>query len=263
MKIISMVPSWTETLLSLDANVVGRTRFCIHPRENVRGIPVVGGTKDIDWEKVISLHPDLLLLDREENPKFMSDEAPCPVFSTHVTRIEDVASELRRLSERLRLFPEISTALVCEIEGLARRWDIVVESAPRVWSSWRELPGLIEWIREPDVWDEEKIKFVYVIWRDPWMAVSHETFIASVLGKLGLRVLTPERTGNSKYPAFEMEDLSAEAVLLFASEPFPFHRKKNELKELPFAAAIVDGESFSWFGWRSLQFLERALSINH
>ena len=66
---ISMVPSWTETLISCGVEVVGRTRYCIHPTPVVKDIAVVGGTKNIDWKKVREIDADLLILDQEENPR--------------------------------------------------------------------------------------------------------------------------------------------------------------------------------------------------
>ena len=100
MRIVSMVPSWTETLLACGCEVVGRTRFCIHPAE-ARRIPVVGGTKTIDWNRVRALAPDLLLLDQEENPRAMHDESPIESFATHITSVRDVGPELDRLALRL------------------------------------------------------------------------------------------------------------------------------------------------------------------
>ena len=112
-----MVPSWTETLLACGCEVVGRTRFCIHPVE-ARQIPVVGGTKTIDWDRVRALAPDLLLLDQEENPRTMYDESPCDVFATHITSVRDVGPELDRLS--LRLGDSAGT-----LRDVAARWSRV------------------------------------------------------------------------------------------------------------------------------------------
>lgn len=69
MRLISLVPSWNETLIECGLNVVGRSRYCIHPEDRVRDIPIVGGTKDIRWDRVREARPDLLVLDREENPE--------------------------------------------------------------------------------------------------------------------------------------------------------------------------------------------------
>src|SRR5437868_6660844 len=101
MRVVSFVPSWTETLLSSGVEVVGRTRFCIHPHEKVAAIPVVGGTKDWNLEKLRALKPDLLLLDQEENPKFMAEQSEFPFHATHIESVQSVAGALRAMGERL------------------------------------------------------------------------------------------------------------------------------------------------------------------
>ena len=55
MKWVSLVPSWTETWLELGLNVVGRTRYCIHPIGKTKNIPIVGGTKDLNEAKLAEL----------------------------------------------------------------------------------------------------------------------------------------------------------------------------------------------------------------
>ena len=255
MKIVSMVPSWTETLLECGIEVVGRTRFCIHPQERVKAIPVVGGTKDVDWDKVRASGADLLLLDREENPKSFADEAPMPVLATHVTRVHDLPREIEKI---------VSATSSARLRELAERWRAVATPA-REMKSWSEFPAVIQWLKKPEdgVHPLRESSFCYVIWRKPWMCVRQDTFIASMLEASGVtaRCWPPAVGGESaaaaKYPQFSLEDLPENCVLLFSSEPYPFHRKAKELLEIPFPAAIVDGESFSWFGLRSLRFLER------
>jgi hypothetical protein len=243
-----MVPSWTETLLECGCEVVGRTRFCIHP-ERVRDIPIVGGTKSIDWDKVGALNADLLLLDREENTRSMSVGSPIEVFATHVTSVDDVARELERLFVRLG-----QPAL----RELAGRWAQVGARPEGTLASWQDLPGVIEWLRPPQ--DPSVGRFAYLIWRDPWMAIGPGTFIASMLTAVGLSAanMFPRDAGekNQKYPVTDPAVLPGDAVLLASSEPYPFHRKREALLELGRPVAIVDGESFSWFGLRSLSFLE-------
>ena len=102
MRIISMVPSWTETLLECGENIVGRTRFCVHPKETVESIPCVGGTKDIDWEKIKSLNADFLVLDAEENPKKFLEDSPIPCIATHIENVANVATALRNLNAHLK-----------------------------------------------------------------------------------------------------------------------------------------------------------------
>jgi hypothetical protein len=242
-----MVPSWTETLIACGANVVGRTRFCIHPKIS---IPVVGGTKDIDWEKVHKLKPDLLVLDREENPKAMADESPFKVHASHVTRAQDLPAELEELAgcfeEKVRY----------EIRALGKRWQNVLARERRIDGDLRKRPGLIEWISPAPATIENR-PVIYVIWKKPWMAANRGTFISSMLE---LTFCSGEQIGqglpNSKYPEFNLEGLSPDSILLFSSEPFPFAKFKKEIANLPFASALVDGEAFSWFGLRSLLFVE-------
>lgn len=239
-----MVPSWTETLLSAKVEVVGRTRFCIHPKDLVSQIPVVGGTKDIDWDKVKSLQADLLILDREENPRWMAEQSVIPYFDTHVQSIADVPKELKRLSLALNS---------AELEKMSIDWLQVINAAGiKISSTWAELPGVLTWIQMP----KYPIKQVaYLIWKDPWMVVSKDTFIGSALNKIGCGDFLTAY--DSKYPAVQLEDFDRNStLLLFSSEPYPFHRKIDEIKQLGFSSAIVDGELFSWFGIRSYRFLK-------
>ena len=116
MKIICLIPSLTETLLHCGLSVVGRTRYCVHPPAQVQSIPIVGGTKDVDWDLCQSLGADLVLMDREENTREMADKCPLPYVSTLITSLASCATELRRLSLLLR----------CpELERLATRTEVV------------------------------------------------------------------------------------------------------------------------------------------
>lgn len=246
MRVVSLVPSLTETLLEAGADVVGRTRFCIHPKDKVQHIPRVGGTKDWNLEKIRSLRPDLLVLDREENPKFMSEEHEIPWVATHVRSLTDMPETLTRLNEVLQL------PLLLD---LRERWERVIKN-PRpssLDSPWDSLPGVLEWIQKPEGAVRE---IVYLIWRDPWMGVSSDTFIGSMLAHLGYGAYL--KAYPVKYPELKWEDFDPKATLfLFSSEPYPFGKKMTLLRELNVPSALVDGEVFSWFGVRSLHFLEQ------
>lgn len=247
MRLVSLVPSWTETLIHAGAEVVGRTRYCVHPAGRVRAIPVVGGTKRVDWQRVTGLRPDLLILDREENPRAMADEAPVPWMATHVTAVEDVEGELVRLAERLEL-----PALV----ALAERWRAVQRAvgAGSPAEDWCRLPGVLEWIRRPE---QPVERLLYLIWHDPWMAAARGTFIGSMLALLGYGRLLGDHA--EQYPRIALEEHDpASTLLLFSSEPYPFARHRDLIGALPFPAALVDGESFGWYGLRALRFLETA-----
>ena len=245
MRVVSMVPSWTETLIEASANVVGRTRFCIHPRDRVKAIPAIGGTKNWDVGRLKDLKPDVIVLDREENTAEMGSTREAPVLATHVCSISDVPEELRRLAKELNL-PRLNE--------MAERYQPLLAREPLPIS---HLPGVIEWVRAPSAKIEA---IVYVIWKDPWMAVGRRTFIGSMLELMMGRGMGAElemKYPDMKYPKIDLHSLDPVTTLcLFSSEPFPFTKHRHELEALPFASAIVDGESWSWFGIRSLRFLE-------
>ena len=245
MRVVSLVPSWTETLLEAGVNVVGRTRFCIHPQPAVRAIPAVGGTKDWNFAAVKALKPDLLILDKEENPKFMAEQHEVPYFATHVDGVSAVAGELRSMAKA------VGKERLIE---LAREWDDIAKwPGLEPWSDFSDIPGVIEWGRKPST---QVRTVLYVIWKNPWMVISADTFIGSVLEKCGLSAYLPRFS--TKYPEIEFKDfVPEETLLLFSSEPYPFLKKREELFSLSNPYAFVDGESFSWFGVRCLRFLQQ------
>lgn len=243
MRVVSMVPSWTETLITAGVNVVGRTQFCIHPADRVRSLPVVGGTKNINREKVLALSPDLLLLDREENPKEMS-ELGLTFHATHISNVGDVAPALNELAS---LFKNK------ELEKYAQRWTRVLERARAYPLSLEKLP--LTWMQR-STYDFQKV--YYVIWREPWMVISRDTFIGSMLSLFVDEKKISHCT--NRYPQVSWDELNQpEHLLLFSSEPYPFIRRRESLPEfkcIKGGAAFINGESMSWFGLRSLQFLE-------
>jgi iron complex transport system substrate-binding protein len=244
MKVVSLVPSWTETLLESGVNVTGRTRFCVHPGRAVAEIPVVGGTKDLDLEALKALKPDLLIVDKEENLPWMA-QVPCPVYVSHVTSTDDVPRELDAMSAILK-----NRALA----SLAEEWrtELAHPDYPR--ERVRELPGVLEWLTEPA---SEPENIIYLVWRAPWMGVSRDTFVGSMLTQVGFGGRIPSFP--EKYPKLDLGKFDPQkTMLLFSTEPFPFAQKKAELRGLGFQAALIDGEAYSWFGARSLRFLQHS-----
>jgi hypothetical protein len=244
-----MVPSLTETLLEAGANVVGRTRYCIHPQDKVQHIPVVGGTKNWDLGKLAELEPDLVVLDKEENPKSMTEGHSWPWMCTHVRGVGDLPRELQRLHEITGMAP---------LKEFAERCRSVLQTCAGRRNNRKDilnLPGVLEWLIPPV---HEVREIVYMIWKKPWMCVSKGTYIGSVFETLGFSELI--QTHDENYPQVDLANLDPQrTLLLFSSEPFPFMKVKTELKSLGFPSALVDGESFSWFGIRSLRFLESSL----
>lgn len=243
MRVISLVPSLTETLLDCGVEVVGRTRFCIHPADTVSDIPVVGGTKEVNWDTCRGLAPDLVVMDREENTREMADACPFAWHATHVTSVDSVGDELAALAGRIDNH---------RLRELADGWRALAALPPATFSGWQALPGFRQPIGQQAI---EADRIEYMIWRDPWMAISDQTFIGSMLGRVGLGNLLVHR--RDPYPDLSGDDLPHDDTFyLFSSEPFPFERYVAELQTLGFNGALVDGEFYSWFGSRSYRLLK-------
>ena len=241
MRVVSLVPSWTETLLRSGVNVVGRTRYCIHPEAMVKGIPVVGGTKKAYWDKIRAIAPDLVVFDREENTLEMARSCPVPFHVSHIEDIGDVERELAQLAEVVKNQ---------NLLQIAERWKQCVQKKRDL--GFDHIPGVIEWIKPPI---KPPTQFLYLIWKEPWMAVGPRTFVASVFRQLGFS--GNEVKFGEKYPKIDLSKFNPEeTLLLFSSEPYPFAQELEKIKALGFPAALVNGESFSWFGVRALEFLE-------
>lgn len=245
-----MVPSWTETLLECGVEVVGRTRYCVHPAGRVEAIPQVGGTKDWSLARLAEAAPDLVVLDREENPRSMAEQSPGASLATHVRGAADVGPELERIASA------VGGAPAARLRALAARWRVAAAAPPRpLPDRWEALPGLREWVRFPGFAPRELRRVEYLIWRRPWMGVGPRTFAGSMLALAGFGGMLAGR--GEPYPELAEEELRGERTVLLAStEPYPFARRKGELSVLGAPCAVVDGECFTWFGARSLRFLE-------
>lgn len=236
-RVVSLVPSLTELLayFSLDESVVGLTRFCTRPAAWKARKQIVGGTKNVHLDRVRALVPDLVLANLEENTREDVEalEREMPVFVTDVCSVP-AACEMIRQVGRL-------TGCALQADSLASEIDAGFAglAAPR-----------------------PPLRAAYLIWRDPYMTVGHDTFIHDVLARGGFLNAFGDQT---RYPAVTPEDLMAAHldVLLLASEPFPFQEKHLDavrafLPKTPLR--IVDGELFSWYGARLLYtpaYLER------
>lgn len=241
MKVICLVPSITETLIDCGVTLIGRSRFCIHPESKVSSIPKVGGTKDINWEKISHLHCDLVILDKEENTLAMAENCPFNYIALHITNISNVSTELLRLAKRLNNN---------RLRDIAQRWSLVAQH-PAQPISLEKIPAMIEWWKKP----VQQTQILYLIWRDPWMAIGNNTFIQSVMDHCGLQHARIENS--QKYPSIDLNSFNPkETILLFSSEPYPFKKYQQEMCSLGFCCGLVDGEKYSWYGIRSLKFLE-------
>lgn len=221
MKIVSLVPSITESLLELGATeVVGRTKFCIHPDHLVQDIPIVGGTKKIHLEKIETLRPEVIIANKEENNKEQIETLmkKYKVWLTDIKTLDDNYEFILNLSSLIRQ-PEKGKDFCLKIL--------------------ENFDGLS--LKHP-------IKTAYLIWKQPYMTVGGDTFINDILTQLGFDNIFKHQ---ARYPSIEIEDLAEADLIFLSTEPFPF--KETHLQELKNAYPnkrfkIVDGEAFSWYG---------------
>ena len=223
MKIISLVPSIIETLFDFgltENEVIGRTKFCIHPENEVKNVAVIGGTKNLNIEKIISLNPDLIIANKEENEKLQVEELQ-KNFKVWVTDIQNLEDNEKFISE---------VGLLLNKEKLAM-----------------ELNTNINKIFKNNS-EKESVKVAYLIWKNPYMTIGSDTFIHEILEKLGFENIF---NNEKRYPEISLDQMREADYIFLSSEPFPFQQKHIfELqKELPHQKIIlVDGEAFSWFG---------------
>ncbi len=232
-KIVSLVPSWTETFIEAGLNVVGRTRFCIHPGEKIKAIPAIGGTKNPKLEEILALQPDFVVLDKEENNKEIADALAAhkiEIVVSHVYDIESAAVFLEQMA----------------LNSYADRYRRILASPL---SRGKFFSAAI-------VQKNSEIDFTcldYVIWKNPCMVIGRGTFIADVFKQVGVELSRAE-----KYPVVEEEELRSRYLLL-STEPYPFAKEFEKLTGDGLRCALIDGEKISWYGIRNLRFLESCL----
>ena len=229
-RIVSLVPSQTELLahLGLDETVVGITRFCERPSHWRSEKTIVGGTKEVDVDRVAELDPDLILANHEENTA-ADVEALDPIAPVFVT-------EVKTVTEALDMIRTVGT--------LTTSTDQTSTLAGQIVSRFSQLP------------DFAPLTTVYLIWREPYMTVGGDTFIHDVMSWGGFENAYGEQT---RYPEVSLSVLAEREidVVLCGSEPFPFHQKDAFTEDLREAlpntpVEVVDGQPFSWYGPRLL-----------
>ncbi|MEM7549196.1 MAG: helical backbone metal receptor [Bacteroidota bacterium] len=228
-RIISLVPSQTELLfeLGLADQLIGRTKFCIHPSNSVTQIPSIGGTKKVRIDEVRSLKPDLIIVNKEENEKDQIDELSTE-FKVWVSDISDFNSALKMIH------------LVGHITDTERKAEDMITQIKKI----AEMPA-----------SKEIPTAVYLIWKKPMMTVGGDTFISDMIGKAGFSNVYKSF---KRYPEISMDEIKEKQpdYLFLSSEPFPFNSKHIEefQRNLDHTKVVlVDGEMFSWYGSRMLK----------
>jgi ABC-type Fe3+-hydroxamate transport system substrate-binding protein len=230
-RVVSLVPSITETLLAWRVHVVACTRFCEQP-----SLPHVGGTKDPDIAAIVQLAPDVVVVDREENRREDAEAlvaAGVAVHVTHVVHIDDVAPMLRELAEVVRADP---TAIASADHEAA---DRSVESTGGAGGS-------------PSA-------FV-PIWRRPTMSINGATYASTVLARLGVRNVLADHA--DVYPTVDLVEVAAlqPDLVLLPSEPYPFaprHVAEYQRAVPGSRVLLIDGQDLFWWGVRTAPALQR------
>ncbi len=229
-RIISLVPSQTELLfdLGLDTEVIGITKFCVHPEEWFRSKKRVGGTKQLKLDIIELLQPDLIIANKEENLKEQIEELEkkYPVWISDVHNIEDA----------LRMIEQIG--LIVNKAEQANKMVVQIKEA---------FAGLTT--------HGSRLMTAYLIWQNPYMTAGGDTFIHSMMTAAGFENIFADK---KRYPEVTIADLHIAncQLLLLSSEPYPFKQKHiDELQPLLPGTKIilVDGEMFSWYGSRLLK----------
>jgi ABC-type Fe3+-hydroxamate transport system substrate-binding protein len=227
-RIVSLVPSQTELLydLGLKTEVVGITKFCIHPEQWFKNKQRIGGTKTIKLDVIDALKPDLIIANKEENEQ-LQIEALCKKYPVYISNIFNLDDALQMIKD------------VGEITSTSQLATIISDKISLEFSQLNEL--------------QQTKTCCYLIWKNPYMACGSETFVNNMLKCVGLK-----NVFEGRYPECTIEILKEKnpEVILLSSEPYPFKDEHIlELQQhLPNSnILLVDGELFSWYGSRLLQ----------
>jgi ABC-type Fe3+-hydroxamate transport system substrate-binding protein len=231
-RIVCLVPSITELVcdLGLGDRLVGRTGFCIHPWETVRTIPKLGGTKDVKLERIRELRPTHAILNIDENRRELADELAqfVPnIVVTHPLGPRDNLALYRLIGAIFDREAEAERLCAMLEHGVA---DLRCRAYPR-----RDV--------------------LYLIWRDPWMAVSPDTYIARTLALVNWQ--SHPLSTDDRYPEVTLERYAGRVDhVLLSSEPY--HFRERHLSEVAAAVpgaevSLIDGEMTSWYGSRAIE----------
>jgi iron complex transport system substrate-binding protein len=230
-RIVSLVPSQTELLcdLGLEENLVGITKFCVHPYHLKSTRTIIGGTKKVSFEKIRNLQPDIIIANKEENTLEIVEELRqiCPVWVTNIITIED---NMQMILDFGRLFNRRTEA---------QKWNDKIAFAHKDF--------------EDSIKDKPIKKAAYFIWKNPWMVAGSDNFINEMLRLNRFRNIYDDK---GRYPEIELKKMRLEDdpdLVFLSSEPFPFKEEHAfEIGRFTHHAktVFVDGEMFSWYGSR-------------
>lgn len=234
-RIVSLVPSWTETLFAFGAGdeIVGLTRFCVEPADRVAGVPKIGGTKNPDIKAIVDLKPEIVIANAEENRREDIEKlraAGIPVFTTYSRTVAAAVEAILKLGQ---------------VVGRPAEADAIAREVVREVSVIETGLG---------VWNRLRFRVFCPIWKNPWMAFNADTYAHDVLRMLGFNNIFA--AAGERYPRVTLDEtleLRPDFVLL-PNEPYEFSQKDaDELKPLlPPALSrrvvLIDGRDLHWYG---------------
>jgi len=258
-RIVSLVPSDTGNVLALGAGerLVGRTRYC----DAEEGIPLIGGTKDVDVDAVARLEPDLILANQEENSRAHLEalaQLGLPLLVSFPRTVADGLSHLARLSKVLEV----------DARDLLRRGYAAVQEAEAALRKRRPLRAFVP------------------IWMDPLMTINGQTYMSDALrlgggenvfadrqrmyplaADLGQAIPRPAGTRDTRYPRVSLQETAQREpqIVLLPDEPHPFSVEDADVfrRGLPSATQVVrcGGRDFSWYGAQSVEGVPRLRAL--
>jgi ABC-type Fe3+-hydroxamate transport system substrate-binding protein len=243
LRIASLVPSLTELVVELgllDA-LVARTGFCIHPAQALGRVAKVGGTKDVDLAKLRRLSPTHVLVNVDENrldtvAAIRAWPEPPQIVVTHPNDPQD----------NLALVAQLAAVFAVQ-DGVAERAELLTQALQRELDLTTAGGGPAR-------------RVLYLIWKDPWMTVARDTYIARMLGRIGwgtLPAVFGGDTGAARYPVVRGDEpwLAEVEQVLLSSEPYRFNAAHFDAARALCPRAqvrLIDGEMLSWYGPRAV-----------
>jgi ABC-type Fe3+-hydroxamate transport system substrate-binding protein len=234
-RVVSLVPSWTQTLFALDAGemVVGATRFCVEPAQALADVPRIGGTKNPKLHEIAKLQPDLVIANAEENRREDIErlrEQGVPVLTTYPRTVPGAVESILRLGRALDREPQAA--------ALAREITLSVSGIEASLGVWSKL----------------RLRVFCPIWKKPWMTFNADTYAHDVLRMMGFNNVYA--AAGERYPRTTVEEAVEHRpdIVLMPDEPYEFSQDDvEELKAiLPPALGrrvlLVSGRDLHWYG---------------
>ena len=233
-RIICLVPSITELLVDLGLRdcIVGITKFCMHPANLRKEKKIVGGTKNINFDKIKSLNPDFIICNKEENTKTIVSQCKS-ITATYVSNIFTI-------KDTLDLIKDFGIIFFCteKATDVSQR----IENAHL---------GFLKFMR-----NKQSKNVAYFIWKNPWMVAANHTFIHHLLELNNFKNIYGTKNRSPEIDIENLKDFNDLEYIFLSSEPYPFndkHIKELKSKTTGTKVILVNGEYFSWYGSRLLK----------